>query len=182
MHSDSNVGVRWPTFFNCYFLRNKKPVLQSAEEEGKKEICTAQKNIPSCPYPQTVKRQQLVFTTELLKGFKSEFHHSCEKRPKWFTLDVPRIKNYRFLKKEKNRNDCSGWITRGKWKTSRGKNCMKYFLTITFPHSDNCMDKCHQNQGSVVNNVGARKLLAHSNHGGSAEFSFQHQKQRLCKR
>lgn len=108
MHSDSNVGVRWPTFFNCYFLRNKKPVLQSAEEEGKKEICTAQKNIPSCPYPQTVKRQQLVFTTELLKGFKREFHHSCEKRPKWFTLDVPRIKNYRFLKKEKNRNDCSG--------------------------------------------------------------------------
>lgn len=36
MHSDSNVGVRWPTVFNCYFLRNKKPVLQSAEEERKK--------------------------------------------------------------------------------------------------------------------------------------------------
>lgn len=71
------------------------------KKKGKKEICTAQKNIPSCPYPQTVKRQQLVFTTELLKGFKSEFHHSCEKRPKWFTLDVPRIKNYRFLKKRR---------------------------------------------------------------------------------
>lgn len=82
------------------FLRNKKPGASECRRR-KKKICVAQKNIPSCPYPQTVKRQQLVFTTELLKGFKREFHHSCEKRPKWFTLDVPHVKNYRFLEKRR---------------------------------------------------------------------------------
>lgn len=101
MLPDSYVGVRWRTVFNCYFLRNKKPVLQSAEEGKKKYVRHKRTFLHSCPYPQTVKRQQLVFTTELLKGFKREFHHSCEKRPKYFTLDVPRIKNYRFLEKRR---------------------------------------------------------------------------------